>query len=926
MERRTDKRNRESAETQLLKELKKCVSDERFADALAIIDQIDVNRIKVAPNLCLIGEVYMHEGMYEDAERVFVRAYDKTPSNRRILNLLTSLYIEMGDYGEAEYYYKEFIGVATRDLNRYILRYRLDRAKGERTAVLIDTLERLKDYEYMEEWAYELAELYHKSGDDKKAVHECDEIVLWFGHGEYVNKAVRLKCEITGEAIPVFDADFMSAYDGQPAPEEEPVHTGLTDTAIDVELIEKALKAQEEKQQQFREKQEKYVSSEDLLAAAKTQNIPTEEIAKSADEDDFFDSFEDGKADAAAQMIEADMTEENIPIPEGYGIYENPADAVPGEQHLEDQVPADQMNAQVQDESAVNQVPEEPQTVSSIFDALSTDTTMDFWGEKERRKPRRLFKKRSVEEIEQEQRAAEIKKSQLAHLQAHEDAINKLLAEDEDDDFDDEVIETSNFSEDILSEDDFEDEVIENGDMTDSLFGDDDFAESLFGDDDFDDEGEAVEDAKGKAANDLDEEDDLVDEAVSNLDETDEFADEAVSDLDEADEFADETVSDLDAGVVADADKDDIEDISVEDVISKPLSGGLTMQNTVDLSKEQALLEDIIEVSLDDFEADLPSDGQFKEELFEDDLDDDDFEDEIIVPSKPSTDNVELIMDEDDIVEERVWTEEDKTFINGLFDSSKTSSNVFAQVPNIDYVKEQLTKTFTKFEENETASFDILAAYDINFVVLADDKSVKSQIALGIAKALNTYGKCDKTKIVRAKSKDLNDMDFSSIFDKIKGGCLIIEKADLLSDASVKIIEDYVNQDKQETAIVFASVHDEMMKFWKKHQTLRSKFLNVINVSKYNEMELVTLAKGYIEQRKYEMDPEAALVLRDYFKKCLEDNVEVNYEDVMGIVDMAISNLEKRNMKNLFMTVLDNKYEEAKMFNLLAEDFGMLNE
>ena len=302
--------------------------------------------------------------------------------------------------------------------------------------------------------------------------------------------------------------------------------------------------------------------------------------------------------------------------------------------------------------------------------------------------------------------------------------------------------------------------------------------------------------------------------------------------------------------------------------------------------------------------------------------------DEAYEESEPDKDDDDdgLIMDDDDIVEERVWTEEDRTFINGLFDDTKTSSDIFSAVPNIDYVKEQLSMTFTKFEDNETNSFDILASYDINFVVLADDKSLKSQISLGIAKALNTYGICDKEKIVRASAHDLNQRDFSMIFDKLKGGCLIIEKADLLSDESAKIIEDYVNQDNQQTAIVFSSIHDEMMKFWKKHQTLRSKFLNVINVSKYNEMELVTLAKGYIEQRKYEMDPEAALVLRDYFKRCIDSDKVINYEDVMSIVDMAVSNLENRNVKNLFMTVLDNKYEEAKMFRLIAEDFRMLKD
>lgn len=821
MEKRADKKARENAEAQLLKELKNCVSEGQFKEALDIIGRIDVSKIKVAPNLCLIGEVYMHEEMYEAAENVFVRAYDKTPSNRRILSLLTNLYIEMGDYGEAEYYYKEFIGVASRDLHRYILRYRLDKAKGERTAVLIDTLERLKDYEYIEEWAYELAELYHKSGDDKKAVHECDEIVLWFGHGPYVNKAVRLKCEITGEAIPVFDEDFMSAYDANQSGEHVP--TGLTDSSIDINLIEQALKAQEEQKQQLWEKQEKYISSENVMqpdgaeknmvSSAVTQDSESSDAPEQEIADSFFDNFENSGGYAEETLDDEDKTPDSADM--------------------------------VKDIDAAGTAGIVEEKTASLFDALSADSTMDFWGAK-KKKSRRFFKKRSVEEIEQEQRAAELEKKRRQEEEIQKryiDAVENTSDMDEfddEDDFEDEIITDNDFSDDLLSEDDFEDEVIDEEHFESSFGGEDAFAEALFDADDFDSE---------------------------------------------------------DDNVILSRD-------------SQTPSMPMTKENDDFSSGSGAVIDNCLKESADE---------EMVVEDFDEDIDEDIDEN---ISGNAGADG--LMMDEDDMVEERVWTEEDKTFINGLFDESKTSSNLFATVPNIDYVKEQLSMTFTKFEDSVTDKVDILAAYDINFVVLADDKSVKSQIALGIAKALNTYGICDKEKIVRAKARDLNQRDFSKIFDKLKGGCLIIEKADLLSDDAAKIIEDYVNKDNQQTAIVFASIHDEMMKFWKKHQTLRSKFLNVINVAKYNEMELVTLAKGYIEQRKYEMDPEAALVLRDYFRKCLDNNQVINYEDVMGIVDMAISNLENRNVKNLFMTVLDNKYEEAKMFKLIADDFKML--
>ena len=167
----------------------------------------------------------------------------------------------------------------------------------------------------------------------------------------------------------------------------------------------------------------------------------------------------------------------------------------------------------------------------------------------------------------------------------------------------------------------------------------------------------------------------------------------------------------------------------------------------------------------------------------------------------------------------------------------------------------------------------------------------------------------------------MNRQDFSIIFNKIKGGCLIIEQADELSDQSVAIIEKVVSSDNQDVAIVLESLQDEMHKFWKKHRELRGHFLNVINVSKYNEMELVTLAKGYIEKKGYELSPEGAIALKNYFKRHVDRGEVVNYEDVMNVVDRGIANLDERNMKNLFMTVLDNKYEEASMFRLIADDF-----
>ena len=251
-----------------------------------------------------------------------------------------------------------------------------------------------------------------------------------------------------------------------------------------------------------------------------------------------------------------------------------------------------------------------------------------------------------------------------------------------------------------------------------------------------------------------------------------------------------------------------------------------------------------------------------------------------------------------------------------------TVLDIFSTAVDIKNVKKQLAETFTKLESSLLEKEDILAPYDINFVVSGTDESMKSQISIGIAKALNTYGMCDKGKIVRATSDELNQMNFAPVFEKISGGCLIIGGAGALSKESVDIISEYVNRDGQNVAIVFEDSEADLMTLWKKYPKLRSKFLNVINISKYDESELVKLAESYAKRRGYEMTEEVQNeTLRAIFEKRMHDGEDVNYEDVMAIVDEAVVNLEKRNMKNLFMTVLDNAYKEAQMFTLLPEDF-----
>ena len=299
-------------------------------------------------------------------------------------------------------------------------------------------------------------------------------------------------------------------------------------------------------------------------------------------------------------------------------------------------------------------------------------------------------------------------------------------------------------------------------------------------------------------------------------------------------------------------------------------------------------------------------------ELIDDDGDDDD-DDEVIDEAQPG----EVRDDDSD--------DDDEDEISDDIHASDTVLNIFGSVTEVDSIKNQLARTFTKFEDPALDNMDLLAPYDINFVVTGYDMSVKSQIAIGIAKALNTYGICDKNKLVRATAEDLNGREFAMIFEKLKGGCLVVEGAGDLDDKAAGIIADFVQQENQDVAIVLEGEEESIKTLFRKYPVLHSKFLNIIHIGKYNENELVQLADGYAKKKGYEISAPAAASLKTLLRERMQSGYSVEYEDIMAIIEEAIASLEKRNMKNLFMTVLDNKYEEAAMFMLQPEDFKNIN-
>ena len=852
--------NNKINEGALTKQIKTLVMQERYEEAMKVLDEIEVSKIRNISILCLVGEVYMGLKRYDEAEQILLRVYEKNPNTRRILDLLTTLYIDKGEYSEAEYYYKEFIGVASRDLHRYILRYRLDKGKGERLSVLIDTLEKLKDYEYIEEWAYELATLYEASGETKKCIHECDEIVLWFGHGEYVDKAIALKCKLTGEPLPeISTVEQHRVEEEQRAAHEKQLTESIGaemgiegfagadyEGSIDLDLIQRAMDGAAPE-----------AADEPIVETAVTEDTLQDEVIVEEpvleeneeptleENEESTGSAEGEEAQNAAMAVDAGNTDSETVNADG-----NTAD--------------DDGHAESADEDSEAEQPDEENEKSHIAHLFSSL----MFGRKEKEKhfdwsTLKLAKEKGEKPDEIELAAAAITAAQSQESQEGEKDEDIFLHEE---------MPVEEMSENTVAEDAPEKEVPESEEAEDAAIST---------------EGLSEEDADffGKLMG-----EDLVADYTRSQDSEEEI-------------IVDDDGESVDT-VIIDDDDDDSENEAPEAAAAEDeiiIDGDDEKDEVVQETKEDTL-DDLFGIA---------------GEVHEDELIDDDDEDEVISEDDSSSqnDSADEEEDEDD--------EEDE--ISDDIHASDTVLDIFGTVTGVESIKSQLAKTFTKFEDPALDNMDLLAPYDINFVVTGYDMSVKSQIAIGIAKALNTYGICDKNKLVRATAQDLNGRDFSMIFEKLKGGCLIIDGAGMLDDKAAGIIVDFVQQDNQDVAIVLEGEEDKIKELFRKYPVLHSKFLNIIHIGKYNENELVQLAEGYAKKKGYEISGPGAASLKTLLRERMQDGYSVDYEDIMAIIEEAIASLEKRNMKNLFMTVLDNKYEEAAMFMLQPEDFKNIN-
>ena len=236
-----------------------------YKEAKDIADMIDWRKVKNTSLLCAVSEIYEYSGEYQKSRDILFLAYDRSPDSRKIVYRLGTLALKLGEIREAADCYKEFVAIAPKDPNQYILKYKILRAKKAPLEEQIDVLEQFKSIEYVEKWAFELAKLYHEAGRTTESIEECDDLILWFSEGKYVLRAMELK-KLYKPLTPLQQEKYlaMTTAAAEPEVEEEPEEEAQEEAQEELPVIQELPEVELPKEEP---------------APASTIRIPVEEVA-----------------------------------------------------------------------------------------------------------------------------------------------------------------------------------------------------------------------------------------------------------------------------------------------------------------------------------------------------------------------------------------------------------------------------------------------------------------------------------------------------------------------------------------------------------------------------------------------------------------------------------------------------------------------
>ena len=908
-----------------------------YQKAMEIADTIDWRRVKSSSMLNTVSEIYEYNGEYQKSRDILFVAFDRSPGSRKIVYRLGMLALKINDPEEASDCYEEFVKLAPRDPNQYILKYKILRAQGAPLTEQIAALEEFKKAEYVEKWAYELAERYHEAGMTAECLEECDDLILWFSEGKYVYKAMELKMKykpLTPLQQEKYDSRPGAAKKAPEEPAEEPVEETAEEAVEEtVEAAEVPAEAEEETEEVAEAEEE---PEEEIMEEAE------EEPAEETEDDEAEEEPEKEKHSAITQVVKGATLEEalatGMALASGIHIEKEAMEKKEEDlratsqmriddilqeweekqkehaEAIEEQKAKDEERLQKEREEAMRRQEEERREVERK--AAEAEAARKAAEEEAARKAAEEEAARKAAEEEAARKAAEEEAARKAAEEAEKeellenafaegktqripDDLVRLVAEmeqgSEDEAEEEEELEEADFD-DFDFEDDFEEEFEDEAEEED--FDEEDFDEEDFDEEDFDEE-EPEEDSD---VDDFEEEDFEEDSDEEDFDEED-FDEE---DFDEED-FDEE-----------DFDEEDFEEEDFEEE---------------DFDEEDFDEEDFDE---EDFEEE-----DFDEEDFdEEDFDEEDFEEEDFEEEEPEeefdVEALEIEEPSEEEIQERIKKSKgsgvpfDTGFVvTGRYDLSATS-----EIGLKAGLTEEQKKLFSYFVPVRGMSEQIVEVLDNdrraqregtsktgNLLVVGRKGSGKTVLAVDIVKAIQKQRNLKQGKVAIVTGESLNKKELTNIIQKLRGGAIIIEKAGKLNSRTIKELNYLMEKKTGELLFVLEDQRKPLERMLAISPEFKKKFTSKLELPVFINDELVTFGQTYAKENGYKLDEMGILALYSRIDVMQREDHAVSVAEVKEIMDEAIDHSQKANVKHLARRVFKKGTDDSDRIILKEEDF-----
>ncbi len=897
--------------------MKSLCAEENYDAAAEIADTINWNKVKNVNALVSAGEIYEKTGRYEDSKELLLMAYDRSPIGRTIIYRLAEVAVKMKDYELAREYYEEFVEIAPHDNLKYVLEYTIKKAQGASYDELIPILEELKEQEYSEEWAYELAYLYHKAGMSEKCIGACDELILWFGDGPYVERALELKMLYQP----------LTRQQEEKYREIRQERTGVTQ--IGAEEMKKAGEYEHEAVEipQVNINPERF----------NTVNLQ-EEIAKGMQQ--ILDATE--KETVSDTMDSIKKMVEEIPYLQ-----------LPREEEEEEDKPQFETDEEIDDSLKINfqemigedsdgqmsmVVPEKMQLERQITGQMSIAEVLEEWEKtkKAAEEALEIAKQRKLESAKAKalqeagdimDRLTDVIPKLDAGISPRELLQQQYLKEEPEQKEETESVETVS-SEIPITEIDTAEQ--QDSDELRELASDQDYAE----DDDYEydniltpQEKEAgqifadMNDILGKEIERLNNENAFFDEQLasvkSHVDETPEI--ETV----EFDQAKEQTETDAIQDTIAEFEKtesieepyeieeaDEIEEPDVlgeSDEIEEPDVLGEPEMNPEDIA-------DTIEQEMAEQEAD-----QIVQSMTESILPDTEEEMPDITKRIPDLSKFHpdaFLKAETTRLPDIPFIEpEEKKPMMHLPDELRSVFSYFVPVKGMeDQLCQAIAGLKRHFEEDETA-------FTGNLIIQGGHGCGKTVLATSIIKAMQQETGRPNGRIGKIDSEALNHKNIQQLLRRVAGGCLIIENAGNLSRESAVTLSLLLEQDSSGILVIMEDTTKGIKKALSLDDGYARKFTEKINVPIFTNDELVAFAKSYSRELGYEMEEMAVLALYNRISNIQRLDQATTLTEVKDIVDEAIERSKHIGWKKAFSFITSKRHTEDDRVLLRERDF-----